>query len=118
MLLVHDESHRTRHNISFQMTIETYLCALFVNLFINLGIYTLMRPGMLLGPIGDYLYMKAPEHVHKPLFSCPPCMSSVWGTTFFFLSDLHNLVPYWLFPVHCLILCGLTTIVMFWDHEK
>lgn len=100
------------------MTIQQYLCALFVNLFINVGIWTAFRPQMILGPIGDWLFMKAPAFIHKPLFSCPQCMSSVWGTAFFFAFGLNDRLPSWAFIPHVLALCGLTSIAMFLDHER
>lgn len=48
-----------------------------------------------------------PDWVKKPLLTCPPCMSSVWGTVWF-------LYITWQYPFHagewivfCVQLCGL-----------
>lgn len=100
------------------MNLTIYLQALFINLFLIGGIYTLLRPGMLLGPIGDFAYAWLPEAVCKPLFTCLPCMSSVWGTAFFWLSSLHDLLPWYDWPLHCLALCGMAHFAMMIDKDK
>jgi hypothetical protein len=99
------------------MTLSGYLQALLINLFIVAGIWTLFRKEMIFGKVGDFLDAKLPVWISKPTYACPPCMASVWGTTFFFLSRLYELLPIWAWPLHCLCLCGLTTLVMFLDHE-
>lgn len=48
---------------------------------------------------------------HKPVFDCPYCMASVWGTLFFFASiGLHGL-PVYLWPVVCLICIPINGII-------
>ena len=37
--------------------------------------------------IADNLEVRLPSWIIKPLFGCPVCMSSVWGTYFFFYFD-------------------------------
>lgn len=99
------------------MNISDYICALFINLFILLGVWTIFRPGMIFGAVGDIISKKAPEWVTMPTINCPKCMSSVQGTAFFWLSSIHVHLPWWTWPFHVLALCGLTTIVMMFDHE-
>lgn len=43
----------------------------------------------------------------KPLFTCPPCMASVWGTLFFAFTGLE--IIHW--PLYILMLSGLVTLV-------
>jgi hypothetical protein len=108
------------------IVLTDYLQALFVNLFLIVGVYKLMEKGMLLGDFGDWLYDKLEEWLgkgrgefySKPLFTCPPCMSSIYGVSFFFAAQLYNLVPWWLFPLHSLALCGLATLAMMIDGTK
>jgi hypothetical protein len=49
-----------------------------------------------------------PEWIRKPLFECPPCMSSLHGTiAFFIIGDFS--IYFW--PVFCFCLCGLNYII-------
>lgn len=91
-----------------------YLQALFINLFLILGIWTMFRPGMIFGDIGDWLserYKYRPWIV-KPLYDCVPCMSSVWGSIFYWFSRLHEQNGFWFWPVHVICLCGLGSLAM------
>lgn len=44
------------------------------------GIYALFDNDHLLGPAGDWIEAKTSTTFIRPLFGCPPCMSSVHGT--------------------------------------
>lgn len=68
------------------------------------GMYVLYQPGMILGKLPDY-FSKAlnnwtPERadlivkLRKPLFDCLPCMSSVYGSIYYFTarSDTNYLI--------------------------
>lgn len=99
------------------MMFTDYLQALAINLFLIVGIWKLFQKDMLLGPIGDWLFNALGKRWSKPVFDCPPCMASVWGTAFFFVSRLQELLPWWAWPIHCLALCGLTTLAMMLDHD-
>src|SRR5688572_2383243 len=94
-----------------------YLQALFINLLLVVGIWKLFQPDMLFGAQGKWLYDRLGAFWSKPVFDCPPCMASVWGTVFFWTSRLYELLPWWTWPLHCLALCGLCTIAMMLDHE-
>lgn len=74
------------------------------------GVWTLFRPKMLFGDLADWLeyYAKLAfgkewgEYVCKPLFRCPPCMSSIHGSYVWVIlgGSWWGLVPY------CVCLCG------------
>lgn len=74
------------------------------------GVWTLFKPGMIFGNLGDWIEWAAKivlgddrgESFVKPLFRCPACMASVHGTTIWFLS---NGSWQWWFPF-CVCLCG------------
>lgn len=78
------------------------LCALCI-----VGIWTAFHREMILGPVGDWLYERMGPKWSKPFFTCPPCMSSVWGTVFYlcFFDGLR------LYPVFILSLCGLLKLL-------
>ncbi len=46
----------------------------------------------------------------KPLFACPYCMASIWGTVIFFvfLLPVFSLA---IWPVFCICLCGFNYVV-------
>jgi len=72
------------------------------------GVWTLFGDGMLLGWLGDIWDKRLPKVLQKPIYACPPCMSSVWGSaTWFFLDG--GIEPLW--PVFCLALCGILKIL-------
>jgi hypothetical protein len=74
---------------------------------IIIGIWTLYQPGMLLGECGNILEKNLPKFLTKPLFDCPPCMSSIWGTWIWVETGGDWL---WWIPF-CLALCGILKIV-------
>ena len=47
------------------------------------------------------------EYWSKPLFICPPCMASVWGTVVWFLAG----GSLYLWPFYVLGLSGLVTLI-------
>jgi len=57
--------------------------------------------------IGKSLYKSRFEIILKPLFMCAYCMSSIYGTLFYF-SQYNNLL---LWPVFCICLCGLISVI-------
>lgn len=59
-----------------------------------------------------------PPWVKKPLTECPPCMSSIWGTMYYWLiqSPTHS-AGGWV--VFCIMLCGFNYfIVQLIDKER
>lgn len=88
----------------------TILLLLTFNCYVIIGVHFVTKPDQLLGFCGDAIRL-LPEWMHKPLVSCPPCQSSVWGTTIWFSMgftyvplSLFDRVFYW--PFYILALCG------------
>jgi len=81
---------------------------------ITWGVSALFDSGMLLSRLGDILVPYRQEETwwqtnwHKPLFSCPVCMASVYGTLASI--HLHYNVSQWL--VTCFAVCGLNYLMM------
>ncbi len=73
-----------------------------------IGIFTLFLPGMLLGWLGDAWHKRLPKMIQKPLYDCPPCMSSVHGT-WIWLAMGGSIEP--MLIIFCLALCGILKIL-------
>ena len=89
--------------------------ALALNSLIIMGIHVLTRHGMLLQPFVNDDWN---EYIRKPLYDCPPCMSSVWGILgwLYFAPDF-NIILY------LLALCGLNGLLsaifyLTWEHTN
>lgn len=86
------------------------------------GVWTAFKPEMILGPLGDRIefFLKAwfengaAEMIVKPLFTCPPCMSSFWGAPIWLLAggSWEMLLPF----VVCL--CGANAFLFIVFAEK
>ena len=94
---------------------QILLTALLVSLA-TVAMHILFEEGMLFDFIphafgrNTRLSLVSPKW-HKPVFDCPYCMASVWGTLFFFASiGLHGL-PVYLWPVVCLICIPINGII-------
>jgi len=74
---------------------------------ICVGIWKVFEPKMILGKLGDFLNAWLPKWIVAPLFDCPPCMSSIWGTTIWFLTG----GDFFWWPAFVFALCGLNTLV-------
>lgn len=68
----------------------------------------LFNEGMILGKPGEWMKLRLPEWLHKPLFSCPACMSSIYGTIGYFVGVRGDV---FLWPVYCICLCGLNYLL-------
>jgi hypothetical protein len=86
---------------------------LFINSFICFGIYKAFDHGMIFGKIGDWMNTRH-RTISKPLFTCPICMASVWGSAYFLLLADSWL---WMWPVHVLALAGLNRLLMNFSPE-
>ena len=47
----------------------------------------------------------------KPLFSCPPCMASIWGTVFYFSYIGFSITSILMLPSYIFALSGLTLFI-------
>lgn len=63
--------------------------------------------GMLAYEVGQFLDAILPSWIAKPLFNCPTCMASIWGTLFWFTTG-GSLSLWWV--VACMALSGYNTI--------
>lgn len=71
------------------------------------GIWTVCGKDMLLARPADWMEDHFPRWVTKPLFVCPPCMSSVHGTWIWLVTGGH-----WTgIPIFCLALCGVMKLI-------
>lgn len=110
--------------------IDFILLLILTSLWI-FGFRALFQEGMILEKVGDKLwgddggfikgvnYKKIkgilPEWLCKPLFQCPPCMSSIHGTYSYFMffnhASLSNTDTVCLWVVFCITLCGLNYLI-------
>lgn len=85
-----------------------FLQSLFITSLFIFGVNCVFSDGFILGPIGNWMERKLPNWLYLPLVGCPSCQSSIWGTLFFFVM---NQFDFTLWPIFCISLCGLNTIV-------
>lgn len=71
------------------------------------GVYALFDYDHLFGPLGDWIESKLGENWIRPLFACPPCMSSVHGITIGFIVFGIS----WIIFPYIICLCGLNFII-------
>ena len=61
-----------------------YIWIALVMTLCTLSVYSLTREGQLLGWLRNgFLSIISNKMIRKPLFECPPCMASVWGSAFY-----------------------------------
>lgn len=61
------------------MSIDT-LAHMVLCAFAIIGLHTATDEGMILYAPTEWLFKRIPRWAFKPLFGCPPCMASFWGT--------------------------------------
>ncbi len=83
------------------------LVAVLLNVLLIAGIWNLFGPGMLLHWLVPTLE-KLPKEFQKPLYACPACMASIYGSLFFILVIKGD---FCLLPLHCLAVSGATTLL-------
>jgi len=81
---------------------------LIINCLVIFGVYAVTREGMLLEKISKLLVKVFGEFYSKPFTECPTCMSSIWGTLFYFVFVSQGFL---LWPFYLLALAGLIHIV-------
>lgn len=87
------------------MTADFYIRMLLAALVI-VGIWTALGKDMILDRVGEWLET-LPHWLGKPLGLCPPCMSSVYGTTVWFITGGHWTGVF----IFILALCGLMKLI-------
>lgn len=72
----------------------------------------LQSEGMLLQPLRKWLNGKGiPVFLAKPLYACPPCMASIWGSIVWFFVGVDFFSVDW--PLFVFSVCGLTYILIY-----
>lgn len=51
--------------------------------------------------------------IRKPLYACPACMASVWGSVIYWWSVEYSHYALFFWPVFCISVCGMVWILMY-----
>lgn len=87
------------------------LILLVIGVLWTWGIHCLFSEGYILEPVGLVIEKAIGTWACKPLFLCPPCMSSVHGIIiFFWIVDL----PWYNVFVYVICLTGINFIIKEW----
>lgn len=62
-----------------------FLLRLIIASLVCFGVWNAFAPGMIFGWLGDTFDKRLPAALQKPLYSCPPCLASVYGSIMWFL---------------------------------
>jgi hypothetical protein len=88
--------------------IADFLLRLLIGSCVCIGVWNAFGKDEIMGWLGNILEKHFPEKVNKPIFMCPPCMASLWGSAvWFYLGG-----GFWLWPVFVLALSGLNVLVV------
>jgi hypothetical protein len=71
------------------------------------GIWAACGKEMIFGELADYAEKILPHNLCKPLFVCPACMSSIWGTAYWLYAG--GDLKHWIIYILCL--CGVMHLV-------
>lgn len=75
----------------------------------GMGVFIAMGEKMILEPLKNVLSRYIPEPFGHPLYSCPRCMVSVWGTATVLALGI---CPVWYtLPVYWILACGLQELI-------
>jgi hypothetical protein len=85
-----------------------FLCAVFI-----LGLNGLFTPGNIFQSFASRL-SKLPVNAQKPLFRCAFCMSSVWGTLWYWalVPKTPEINAWFYWPVFCILVAGSVRLFM------
>lgn len=84
-----------------------FISLLILNALFIWGINCLFNEGFILNGVGKLIERTIGTTASKPLFLCPPCMSSVYGVIGFWLYFGLS----WLIIPYVICLCGLNYII-------
>jgi hypothetical protein len=96
------------------MTIIDLLLMIVLGIGWIWGIKCLFAEHMILGTVAVKLRELIPTYITKPLFDCPPCMSSIHGS-FIYLVYSGRSIQEWI--LYCILLCGFNYIIKLWLYE-
>ena len=83
------------------------ITSLIISLY-TIGLFVACCRGMIFHKPAKFLAQKLPIWIHKPLFSCSVCMSSVHGCLFWILFHPFEILY---LPVVILMVAGINTII-------
>lgn len=86
-----------------------YLMVMAVTLFFIWGLNYACKQGEIFGKPADWMRNNWPKWVVTPLFDCPYCMASIWGTLSFALFLWGY--PWYLWIVFVFCLTGLSALI-------
>ena len=89
------------------MELTYFLIQIVIGCLVITGAWTACGKDMILEPIADALEVVLPKWFCKPLFLCPACMSSVWGTTVYFYTGGNG----YHYPLYLFALCGAMHLI-------
>lgn len=81
---------------------------MILNALAIIGLHLATGDEMILDKPARYLEVKLPYWMTKPLFNCPTCMASVWGTVYYIAFQPSNILHY---PVYILGLAAIATFM-------
>lgn len=90
-----------------KMELTYFLIQIVIGCLVITGAWAACGSGMVLEPIADALEAILPRWFCKPLFVCPACMSSAWGTAVWFFTG--GDVSHW--PLYVFALCGAMHLI-------
>lgn len=86
-----------------------FILLIIVGAFWTWGVHCLFDEGFVLNPIREYFRREGmPVWIAKPLYLCPPCMSSVHGMMISGIYFEWHLYP---MAAYMVCLCGLNYII-------
>lgn len=75
------------------------------------GVNCLFSEDHIFEKAGDLVNENLPEWIYKPTIGCAACMASVHGTISYFIFAYKDF-GLWLWPVFCVVLCGLNYVII------
>lgn len=81
---------------------------LLINALAIIGLHVATWNEMIFARPAAWLENRLPYWYTKPLFNCPTCMASVWGTTYFAIYKPAGWLHY---PVYILALAAIATFL-------
>lgn len=89
-------------------TIFDHLGIIFLMAYVAYGMHIAQQDGMILGWLGK-LWKVFPTWLQKPLWTCPPCMCSVWGglTLYCYMTATCAPIIVGMIPIYLLASAGM-----------
>ena len=82
---------------------------IFLTVLFIWGVHAIFEYPFIFWRQGEWLDRYIPKMIRKPLYRCPVCMSSIWGTYFFLYSDQSGIMN-WI--VFVFAVCGVNFLIV------